>query len=210
MTSDSFDSWSKFLDPEQLKQNLIQCSLFLAGYEMLRSSVVDRLQSFYTHEMRRDPVTDKLVSILDAEYQSKVISLHPKDEFHAGCIWFRNAGALNDDDIIIINAIRGHRNYVAHEIGKIIGDARHTVNRGMVDNLVDITRKIDLWWLKEIEIPTNPDFDHRNYDDIDWEATIGGTSLMQGLIMSIFDGDDRYLRELHKTFSDAWKKKKDG
>lgn len=207
MSDKAFDSWMKLLNPDQLKSNLIQCSLFLTGYEILRSLIIDYPKSFYTHGHKRDESTGELKVILSESYKTKVLALHPKDQFHASCLWFKDMGALTDDDLVIISAIRHHRNYVAHETSKILAEAIHAVNKGMVDNLIDITKKIEMWWIKEIEIPSNPDFDHKNIDDINWESTFGGSSFMLGLIMSIFEGDDQYLRGMHKIFSEVWKKK---
>jgi hypothetical protein len=206
MAMDSFHSWEKFLNPDSLKSILVQCSLFLAGFEILKSSVVDRLRCFYTHEWRRDEVTGELKDIVSPSYRQKVTSFHPKDEFHACCLWFQNSGALTDDDVRRVSEIRKHRNYIAHEITKIIHSAGLGVDHQRVEDMMSLVRKLDLWWLREVELPTNPDVDHIDVDAIRWEETIGGNSLTLGLLLSVFDGDDSYLRNLYKELTEAWKR----
>lgn len=44
--------WAKFLNPEVLRGNPIAASIFLAAYEMLRASVIERIRSFFSHEFR--------------------------------------------------------------------------------------------------------------------------------------------------------------
>jgi len=43
------DSWTKFLNPESLQSNLILASSFIASYETLKDSIVERIKDFYTH-----------------------------------------------------------------------------------------------------------------------------------------------------------------
>ena len=36
-----------------------------------------------------------------------------------------------------------------------------------MNSAAGINKKIDVWWIKEIEIPTDPDFDYTRYGEID-------------------------------------------
>lgn len=40
-------SWERFLNPETLRSNLIVASIFLAAYEILRQSIIERIRDFY-------------------------------------------------------------------------------------------------------------------------------------------------------------------
>jgi hypothetical protein len=154
--------------------------------------------------MAPDPATGEIQAVLGPGYAQKVRALYPKDEFHACCLWFQNSDALTAEDLNRIAAIRKHRNYIAHEITKIIGGTGSGVDSQKVEDLVALVKKVDLWWIKEVELPTNPDFDAEKIDAINWKETIGGNTLVLSLLLSIFEGDDAYLRNLHRQFTEAW------
>ena len=41
--------WAKFLNPEVLRSNLIAASIFLATYEIFKTSVIDRIHDFFNN-----------------------------------------------------------------------------------------------------------------------------------------------------------------
>jgi hypothetical protein len=128
MDSEVFNSYTSYLNPEMLKRNLVQCSLFLTGFEVLKHSMVDRLRGYYSHEWHLDEVTGKMNEIASNRYKENVLLLHKKDEFQACCLWFQKSGALTGDDMERISEIRKHRNYIAHEITKVITSTGSRVN----------------------------------------------------------------------------------
>jgi hypothetical protein len=196
MSKDTSDSWAKFLDPEEMKKSLIQASLYLSAYEILKNGIVGRLKGHFT-----------VVGMGDA-YKENVRSLHPKDEFHACCIWFVQEGAMSNDDLDEIGEIRKHRNAIAHELPEFISSIHQSVDASKLQSLMEIARKIDIWWIREIEIPINPDFKLSDIEDIDWDELVGGSSLTLSIILSIFEGDESFLQELHSQFVEYWKKDK--
>ncbi len=208
MTDTEPENYNAFLDPDHLKTSLIQCSLFLSGYEILKSAILDRLQSFYTHEWVQDEETGELKGIIGAKYKKDVKSLCPKDKFLAACLWFQNSGAISESDVLLIKDLRSHRNFIAHELVKIISSKDQSVDSELVERLIEITRKIDFWWIKEIEIPTDPDFDISIYDEINDQNTFGGNTLTLQIIMSFFEGDDTFLTDLNRQVMDELKKRK--
>lgn len=40
-------SWENFLNPEVLRPNLIMASLYIAAFEMLKDTIVERIRDFY-------------------------------------------------------------------------------------------------------------------------------------------------------------------
>lgn len=78
----------------------------------------------------------------------------------------------------------------------------------MLDKTIEIIEKVDKWWIKEIEIPTNPDFDDMDYDEIKWDEVLSGNMILISFLSSIYDGDDTFLRLFHKEFVEKWKKLK--
>ena len=111
----SFHSWTKLLNPEELRWNLIVASIYLTAYELLKQAMIEPLRGFFSSGF------DANGPIVGARYRKKVLSLH-KMPFFASAIWFHNAGALADDDLDRIREIRDHRNFVAHNIPRVISE----------------------------------------------------------------------------------------
>lgn len=61
--------------------------------------------------------------------------------------------------------------------------------------MIKLFSKIDLWWIREIELPTSGEFTAEQYDDIDWD---GVTSLNLQFLKNIAEvaltGNDAYLK----------------
>lgn len=181
--------WGKLLDPDVLKANLVRASLYLASYELLKSAVVENPRGFIN--MRNtDPSAD------GPEYREDVLFLYPKDRLHASCLWFRKMGAIDDADITIIAEIRKHRNDIAHDLPKYIGDSRHEVNMQLLDSIHFMIGKIERWWIREIETDANSDYDHVDRSAVPDDQIYSGRMIMMGLIHKVIHGQEDDLRRL--------------
>jgi hypothetical protein len=45
---DTIKAWEKFLDPQKLKQSLIEASIFITAYELLKEEIIDPPKFFFT------------------------------------------------------------------------------------------------------------------------------------------------------------------
>ncbi len=66
-------SWERFLDPEILRPNLIIAALYIAVFEMLKSTIAQRIRDFYTFGFDNSIEKDG-GWLIDPEYQTKVLS----------------------------------------------------------------------------------------------------------------------------------------
>jgi len=208
MAKDSFDSWEKFLNPDELKSSLIRASIYLSAYELFKNSIIDHLRGFFSSEWKLNDKTGEIETIISKSYKDKVRSLYPKDEFHSCCLWFFENKAISQQDLDSIAKVRKHRNSIAHELPKYLGSVKYDIDTNLLKELIWIIRKVDTWWLREIEIPTNPDFDHIDYDDIRWDEVLSGNMIMMNFLASIYEGDDAYLKAFHNEFVERWNKLK--
>jgi hypothetical protein len=208
MAKDSFDSWEKFLNPDELKSSLIRASIYLSAYELFKNSIIDHSRGFFASEWKFNDKTGEIETIISKSYKDKVRSLYPKDEFHSCCLWFFENKAMSQQDLDSIAKIRKHRNSIAHELPKYLGSVKYDIDTNLLKELIGIIRKVDTWWLREIEIPTNPDFDHIDYDDIRWDEVLSGNMIMMNFLASIYEGDDAYLKAFHNEFVERWNKLK--
>ncbi|MBI3245654.1 MAG: hypothetical protein HYZ50_04000 [Deltaproteobacteria bacterium] len=172
MADDTFANWEKFLNPDKLKTNLIQASLYLAAYEIFKNGMIDKLRDFYAHQWRPD-ATGEVRSVISEAYKKEVIALYPKDELHACCLWFASSGAIEQNDLNQIEKIRKHRNSIAHELPKYVSSADRSIDLSSLFSLIGLVKKIDLWWLKEVDLPTDPDYTPEDITSIDWNKVIG-------------------------------------
>ncbi len=153
-----YRSWAKFLNPESLRGNLIIASIFLAAYELLRTSVIDRIRDFFTYEFNEHG------GVVSEDYKSKILSLD-KSPLRASLLWLKEMSAIGDTDIELVDEIRKHRNELAHDLPKFIATADAEINVNLLGSIYELLTKIDRWWIKEVDIPTNPDFDGQEVAD---------------------------------------------
>ena len=188
--SKTYKSWEKFLDPEKLKTNLILGSIYLTAYETLKNSVIDHVKGIYQFSIPSTP-DEKL------KYKEKVLNYCPKDEFHACCLWFFREGAIHDDDINKIKNIRKHRNEIAHELPKFIANIEYDINRTRIQDIYIITRKIDTWWIRNIDPPLDENLDEIDLEHVPDHEIISGNSILLELIYSVIDNEE-YLKYIQK------------
>jgi hypothetical protein len=158
-----YRSWAKFLNPESLRGNLIAASIFLAAYELLRTSVIDRIRDFFTYEFNEHG------GVVSEDYKDKVLSLD-KSPLRASLLWLKEMSAIGDTDIELVDKIRKHRNELAHDLPKFIATADAEINIDLLGSIYELLTKIDRWWIKEVDIPTNPDFDRQEVADDDIQS----------------------------------------
>jgi hypothetical protein len=86
--------WAKFLNPEVLRSNLIATSIFLAAYEMLRASVIERIRSFFIGGFEEGEW------IVSDDYRAKCLSLD-KSPLRASLLWLKQMSVIDDADIAL-------------------------------------------------------------------------------------------------------------
>jgi hypothetical protein len=173
-------SWAKLLDPAALRTNLIAASLFLAAYETLSSSVIDQIRDFFADEY--GPAGAKV----SERYKSEVLSLD-KSPLRASLLWLKGMSVLEDADLTLADLIRKHRNDLAHELPRFISTAEADVNLELLASTRDLVSKIDRWWIREVEIPTNPDYDGESIRD---DEIHSGRTLFIDIMLHVALGED--------------------
>lgn len=154
---DEYNAWKnveKFLDPKQLKSNLIRASVFLSAYELLKGAIVEHPRTFFGDGINNGE------DLLSPDYKKEVIDLSPKkDIFDASCRWFVKTNAISKSDLELIGTIRSARNEIAHQIPQYLTDVRFQVKTSLLESVFSILDKIEHWWIRNFEIPINPDYD---------------------------------------------------
>jgi hypothetical protein len=153
----------KITTPDTLKRNLINASLILTAFELMKTSIIDQVRDFFTSgedEHRRE--IDKIRKELPKEFHNHPLIVYAH--------WFREQEALNKADIDNVVRIWQYRNKLAHELIAFLVDSDFEVDVKYLYEIRDLVGKVDVWWLREVEIPVNPDFDQVEVKDSDIQS----------------------------------------
>ncbi len=184
------DSWERFLNPALLRQNLIVASIFLAAFEILKDSIVDRIRSFYITGF------DDTGFRIDPQYDAEV-SGRNKSRVFASLSWLKDHDAIHDADVAAFERIRDCRNEIAHELPLIVTDGIREDQATLFSEMVRLLKKIETWWIVNVEIPTNPDFDGREVDEA---GIVPGPLISLQLMVDIALGSEKDADWYYKQF----------
>jgi len=190
-------TWEDFLNPDVVRPVLISTSIYIAGFEALKDSIIGRIRDFFCYGF--DESGDKI----DPRYQSEVLS-RSKSPVYASLNWLKEMNAIDDADIESFECIKSCRNDLAHRLFSIIGsDFAPPDFATRFQEMATLLRKIEVWWIKEVEIPTNPDFDGQ---EISEDGIVPGRSIGLQLLCDIALGDETRSRFYFKEFRKQTKK----
>lgn len=184
-------SWKEFLNPEVTRPRLIATSIYIAGFEVLKDSIVGRIRDFFWTSF------DESGEKIDPKYHADVLSRN-KSPVYASLEWLKDMEAITGADVAVFDRIKACRNILAHRLFSAIG------SEGLPDDfeqcftdMVALLRKIEVWWITNVEIPTNPDFDGR---EVDANGIVPGAIMSMQLLMDIALGDEERSRFYHDKF----------
>ena len=168
------------LAPEAVGAALIRAGALLTGYELVKSSVIDGVRSFYT--MGFDEAGLKLAD----DYRLNVTALDPKSALRASVAWLVVSGALTPAQADTLDRVRAHRGEVTHELARLLVDVDAEVDLTLLHELQGLMHALDLFW-GGIEIDINQDLDGR---DIDPSEVHSGSRLLLDYLCDLCGLDD--------------------
>ena len=187
------ESWENYLNPEITRSALLAASIYIAGFEALKESIIERIRYFFWTGF--DETGDKF----DPKYQTDVLALN-KSPVHASLAWLKGMKAIDDADIAAFDRVKACRNKLAHDLLSTLAASGLSENYGECFNdMIALLHKIELWWIVEVEIPTNPDLADK---EIDYKGIIPGPIMNMRLLCDLALGADEeskfYLKEFRK------------
>lgn len=190
--SDSTTRWEEFLNPELLRGKLISASIYLAAYELLVDSIVERIKSFFTNGFNANGPQVSL------KYKVEVLSRNTS-LVYASLSWLQEQGAIDDKDVQAFEVIKKCRNEVAHEMPKIISGESEIQFIEQFPVMVSLLKKIEIWWIVNLEIPINPDFADADIDEAGIvPGPVWNLQLMIDVALGEPDKANYYLDEFKK------------
>lgn len=182
----AIDKWENFLNPDRLRETLISMSIYIAAFEILKKSIVGRIRSFYVLGVGNESATEM------AEYEQAVLSL-ARSPVAASLLWLKSNGVIENSDIETYDTLRERRNFVAHRLHELVDGGLAANSATEFLQLVVLLRKIEVWWIVNVEIPANPDFDGQ---EIDYAGIVPGPVLSVQILVDIALGNKNYLSAL--------------
>lgn len=188
-----FEKILNILDAERLKSNIHFASLYVLYYECLKDSLVDLPKSFFCNHMEFKD--GNMIVHESEEYKNEVRKLD-KHIDNASFKWFVSAGAVSEEEYSTFKKLRKFRNKIVHEL-------LFNLNKGFTKDevnylveLIVIYRKIEKWWINEIEIPISGDIS----GPYDSENVISGQGLILEIIQDILLNDGKNSEALLSEF----------
>ncbi|MXR67285.1 hypothetical protein GNT65_01110 [Shewanella sp. JBTF-M18] len=183
-------SWEKALHPETLKTNIITASIFSMAFEMLKSSVVEKIEGFFTNGF------DGNGMIVSPEYKEKVLSLN-RSPLYASLKWLQDMHAIDDKDLERFEHIKRCRNTLAHEMLTFASSGVDFDVAEVFEEMVGLLRKIEIWWFENLEMAIDPD---AYPEDLDLEQVIPGPVWSLQMLIDVALGPEEEARKYYDHF----------
>jgi len=175
-----------FLSPAVLRSNLIVASIYIDAFDVLKSTIVERIRSFYTVSFDK-----KSGSRTDAKYESEVLSRNPCPVY-ASLAWLKESHAIDDTDIAIFERVKKCRNDIAHEIPRMLIDGLPPDLAARFFEMFGLLDKIGRWWIVNVDIATDPQFDGEQVDE---SSIVPGPIMWLQLMMDVALGSEEDSRK---------------
>lgn len=187
------DRWERFLDPDVVRPSLFLATMFITTFEILKNSVVDRIRDFHTNSF------DQNGPAVDPDYQHKVASRN-KSILYASLDWLREHEAIDHSDLETFERLKKTRNQLAHQLFDVVTGQAESDHEVKFDVLVELLRKIEVWWVVNVEIATNPEYDG---EEIDEERIVPGAILSLQMLIQVASGNTELLGAWRKARSNG-------
>ncbi len=181
-------SWEHFLNPELLRAKLVVGSLYISAFEMLKSSIIERIRDFFSIGFNKNG------PIIGEKYKKDVLSLN-RNPLYASLSWLKNMNVINENDLMEFENIKKCRNEIAHEFVNFLFTGITVDPLTLFPKMTALLSKIETWWIVNVEIPTNPDFDGKNIDE---NSIIPGPIMTLRLLTDIALGSEEESKYYYK------------
>lgn len=153
------------LPTDVLAQRLNYAGFTLVAYELVKSMIVGPIKAFYADTTFGQGMPVKT-------YDMDVRSRH-KNEFEACLLYLRDfMEAIDADDVDTIQALREHRNDLAHNLARKLAVLDLSESKRLWDKVDRVIFKLSNY-RAFMEIGADPEF-----RGIDWESAKGGEYLL--------------------------------
>jgi hypothetical protein len=188
----------KITSTEIQKKALILASLILTAFETLKYVLVDQPWGFFRKIIGFDSGKEVIeVSKVFKDELQEIRKDLPKSKrgnlLIEMAFWFKKHGVLTETDIGTVEQIQSYRNEVAHELLKYLVDSDFGVDINYLFKIREISEKVELWWIKEVHIPTCEEFDGVEVKDSDIHSP--KIFLLDHFLSIALEMDEKYMKD---------------
>ncbi len=167
-----------------MQERLVSASLFFTAYELLKESIVGRIRSFYMVGFDKDG------EIIDEKYESTVLSRN-KSPLYASLDWLIENNVIDQSDLEKFERLKKTRNSLAHELPALVFNGVELQLVERFNELVDLLRKIEVWWVVNVEIAIDPELAEQ---EIEENGIIPGPVLLIQMMLEVLSGNEELLK----------------
>ena len=183
-------SWERVLHPETLKTNIITASIFSMAFEMLKSSIIEKIEGFFINGF------DENGMIVSPEYKEKVLSLN-RSQLYASLKWLQDMDAIDDEDLKKFEHIKRCRNTLAHEMLTFTSSGVEFDVAETFKEIIALLRKIEIWWFENLEMAIDPE---AYPEDLDLDQVIPGPVWSLQMLIDVALGPEDEARKYYDYF----------
>ncbi|MGP9689797.1 hypothetical protein ACT3TH_11615 [Psychrobacter sp. AOP22-C1-C5] len=183
-------SWERVLHPETLKKNIITASIFSMAFEMLKSSIVEKIEGFFTDGF------DENGMIVSPEYKEKVLTLN-RSPLYASLKWLQDMSAIDDKDVEKFEHIKKCRNTLAHEMLTFASSGVEFDVAEAFEEMTGLLRKIEIWWFENLEMAIDPE---AYPEGLDLDQVILGPVWSLQMLIDVALGPEEEARKYYDHF----------
>jgi hypothetical protein len=170
--------WEQFLSPSHTRQTLALIGVFMCGYEMLKTKLIEPVKDFYTNGFDSDGLK------ISEEYRMKVLA-RAKTVLLASAIWLEEVEALEANDLKTIERLTLVRNSLAHDLSAFLfNPEKHNLFLAL-NETKQLIHKVEIWWFINFELEVNPLYESMDVSAIDLENVQGGATLMLAMLEQV-------------------------
>lgn len=152
----------KMYNQKDLRPFLITASLYITAFELLKDSITKRIEDFFLVGTKcRNHDRQKEYDEEMRPYKDKHKDKKDKKAY-ASLDWLVDMGAISETDINKYDDVRNFRNKIAHELLDLMSvktaENLEKMNQHFT-TMLELLRKIETYWILNVDIPCNPDFD---------------------------------------------------
>ena len=194
MNTAILEQLNNLTNKEQIVENIKFYAMYLLIFERFKNKFTEELKYFLCD-----------VSIINGKLKFKETVEYSKikNTKHDGKVnifintieWFKDNNVISKDEYDSILCARDDRNLIGHELSDLLS---HPVKEKMLYNFIvfiNIFKKIDKWWIDNIEIPIASEEITSNYNS---DEVVSGDLLLCDILMDTIYGEGIYKKEIEK------------
>lgn len=183
-------SWERALHPETLKSNIITAAIFSMAFEMLKRSIIEKIEGFFTNGFNENGM------VVSPEYKEKVLTLN-RSPLYASLKWLQDMRAIDDNDLKTFEHIKSCRNTLVHEMLTFTSSGVDFDIGDAFNEMVGLLRKIEIWWFENLEMAIDPE---AYPEDLDIDEVITGSVWSLQMLIDVALGSEEDAKKYYEYF----------